>query len=532
MQNLTLTQHDPPQPSFRSSQSVQLVQRRNKRMARIAVTVMLCIIGYSCWAANWPEINVVQIASGLENPVHITHANDGRDRLFIVEQPGRIRIFNADGLQPTPFLDISDRVNCCGERGLLSIAFPPRFTTKGYFYVNYTNSTGNTVISRFSVSGSPDIADPASESLILTIDQPFPNHNGGQIAFGPDGMLYIGMGDGGGGGDPLGSGQNLSSLLGKLLRIDVESGISPYAVPTNNPFATVANVRPEIWASGLRNPWRFSFDRDTGDLYIADVGQNQFEEINFQPAASPGGENYGWNILEGNHCFQPTACDTSGLVPPILEYDHSSGDRSITGGHIYRGEIFPRMRGNYLFADFASGRLAGLRPSSSGFEATLLRDTGFAISSFGEDEQGELYLADYNGAIYRIEDTIRNSELTLGGILASYRPGDLLQVTALETSSSRTTAYDLWIGIGMPDGQLLYLAEGANEQFSAVPQPFKRAINPNEKNHAILDFTLPASLPPGMYRIYALYHEPGFNALELNTSLRSNIAEAVIVIKD
>ena len=499
-------------------------------MARMIITLILFALGSSSWAANWPEISIIPVVNGLEKPVHITHASDGRGRLFIVEQPGRVRIFNNGALQPTPFLDISDRVHCCGERGLLSIAFPPNFAVKGYFYVNYTNAAGNTVISRFSVSGSGDIADPASESLILTIDQPFPNHNGGQIAFGPDGMLYIGMGDGGGGGDPLGSGQDLASLLGKLLRIDVESGIPPYAIPATNPFVAVNNVRPEIWASGLRNPWRFSFDRDTGDLYIADVGQNQYEEINFQPAASPGGENYGWNILEGSHCYQQSSCNSPGLMLPVMEYDHNSGDRSITGGHVYRGGVFPRMRGIYFFADFVSGRVAGIRSSATGFEAALLADTDFAIGSFGENEQGEIYLADYNGAIYRIEDTIRYSELTLTGILASYRPGDLLQVAILETSAPRTIAYDLWVGIGMPDGQLIYLTQSANEQFSAVAQPFKRNISPSDKTHNILNLTLPASLSPGSYRIYALYHEADSSVLELTTSLRSNIAEAIIVV--
>lgn len=501
-------------------------------MTRLIIILILFASGYSSWAASWPDISVIQVANGLENPVYITHANDGRGRLFIVEQSGRVRIFTNGVLQPIAFLDISDRVSCCGERGLLSIAFPPSFATKNHFYVNYTNANGNTVISRFSVSGSGDTADPASESLILTIDQPFANHNGGQIAFGPDGMLYIGTGDGGGGGDPLGSGQDLSSLLGKLLRIDVESDISPYAIPATNPFAGVSGVRPEIWASGLRNPWRFSFDRDTGDLFIADVGQSQYEEINFQPAASRGGENYGWNILEGAHCYQQSICNTEGLIHPIMEYDHSSGERSITGGYTYRGGIFPRMRGIYFFADFASGRLAGLRPLTSGFEASSLADTDFAISSFGENEQGEIHLADYNGAIYRIEDAIRYSELTFTGILARYGPGDPLQVAVVETSPSRSATYDLWVGIGMPDGQLLYLTNFPNEQFSTAPQPFKRKINPNDKTHDILNLVLPESLPAGSYRVYALYHEADASTLELESSLRSNIAEAVIVVEN
>ncbi len=500
-------------------------------MARITLVLILIIAGHSSFAASWPELSFIQVVSGLENPVHITHANDGRGRLFIVEQPGRIRIFSNGSLQPTPFLDITDRVGCCGERGLLSTAFPPGFSTKGYFYVNYTNAAGNTVVSRFSVTGTGEVADPASENLILTVNQPFPNHNGGQIAFGLDGMLYIGMGDGGGGGDPLGSGQDPSSLLGKLLRIDVESGVQPYAIPTSNPFLSISTTRPEIWASGLRNPWRFSFDRESGDLYIADVGQNQYEEVNVQAASSLGGENYGWNIMEGTHCYQQPSCDTNGLVLPVLEYDHGSGDRSITGGHVYRGGNFPRMRSIYLFGDFSSGRMAGMRRlGTGGFESALLSNSGFAISSFGEDESGEVYVADISGTVYRIEDNVRNSELTLTGILPSYQPGDPIHVVVMETSPPRAVVQDLWVAISLPDGQLLFLTDQPGAAFSTAPQPFKRQLGPNDRTHDTLNITLPQPLLAGTYRLYAAYNDPNPGTLDLSSTLRSNIAEAILIV--
>lgn len=495
----------------------------------IVIALVFVVSAHSSFAASWPELSFVPVVNGLEKPVHITHAGDSKKRLFIVEQSGRIRIVINNSLQSMPFLDISDRVGCCGERGLFSAAFPPDFAAKGHFYVNYTNTAGNTVVSRFSVAGAGDVADAASESIILTVDQPFPNHNGGQIAFGPDGMLYIGMGDGGGGGDPLGSGQDPSSLLGKLLRIDVKSGTQPYVIPTNNPFAGASNPRPEIWASGLRNPWRFSFDRESGDLYIADVGQGQYEEINIQAANSSGGENYGWNILEGAHCFLQPSCDTNGLIRPVLEYDHATG-QSVTGGHVYRGGIFPRLRGIYLFGDFVSGRLAGIRRSGTGFEFALLADTSFGISSFGEDESGEVYVADISGTVYRIEDSIRYSELAFTDLLASYRPGDPIRATVTETSPPRSVVQDLWVAISTSDGQFLYLSSQPGVPFSTEPQPFKRQIDPNVRLHEVLNLTLPSTILPGTYRLYAIYNDPNPGTLDLSSTLRSNIAEAAIAI--
>ncbi|MFO0752194.1 MAG: PQQ-dependent sugar dehydrogenase [Thermodesulfovibrionales bacterium] len=352
----------------------------------------------------WPKISFVPKAGGLEAPTHLSAAGDGSGRLFVTEQRGRIKIIKDADLLKTPFLDISSKVSCCGERGLLSVAFPPGYAAKRYFYVNYTDKSGDTVIARYRTSSDPDAADPKSEQVLLTIRQPYANHNGGLLAFGPDGYLYVGMGDGGSGGDPRNNGQNPGVLLGKMLRIDVESGVAPYGIPGTNPFVKKGGYRPEIWALGMRNPWRFSFDRTTGDLYIADVGQDRYEEVDFQPASSRGGENYGWNIREGMHCFKEKECAAAGLTAPVAEYDHSEGC-SVTGGAVYRGRAFPGLQGIYLFADYCSGRLWGLRFSGGKWRKAALADTGYAVSTFGEGEAGEVYLADYRkGTVYRLEE--------------------------------------------------------------------------------------------------------------------------------
>ncbi|MCS7039970.1 MAG: PQQ-dependent sugar dehydrogenase, partial [Anaerolineae bacterium] len=321
-----------------------------------------------------------------------------------VEQAGRVRIIKNGILLPGTFLDIGDRVSCCGERGLLSIAFPPGFAAKQYFYVNYTDPRGDTVVARYRVlPGQPNTADPESEAIILRVEQPYANHNGGQLAFGPDGYLYIGLGDGGSAGDPHDLAQNPATWLGKLLRLDTETGTSPYAIPATNPFTATTGYRGEIWAVGLRNPWRFSFDRATGDLYVADVGQNRREEVNFQPAGSAGGENYGWRVMEGSLCYRPSSCDPTGLVLPVAEYDHSLGC-SVTGGFVARAAAEPALQGIYVFGDYCSGRIWGLRRTADGaWEQALLLDTLFTISTFGEDEAGHLYLADYGrGHVYRL----------------------------------------------------------------------------------------------------------------------------------
>ena len=371
-------------------------------------------------AIDWPELSLDPYLNGLIRPVHITHAGDGSDRLFIVEQAGKVRIAQGGVLLDPPFLDITSKVlspaNGGGnEEGLLSIAFPPDYVNKGHFYVYYNTLESNIRISRFRVSPDPNQADPNTELPILDIQHPInENHNGGQLAFGPDDYLYIGSGDGGGGGDPGENAQDPTSLLGKLLRIDVESGIEPYSIPSTNPFTQTAVYRGEIWALGLRNPWRFSFDRLTGDLFIGDVGQNRWEEIDYQPAASSGGENYGWDILEGTHCFEPP----NGCLPPvnysapIFEYEHYDHPdfgtfRSVTGGRIYRGNAYPRMQGIYFLADAVTGEVWGLKWDGVAWQSQHWADfpTGYGLVSFGEDESGEIYAADmYAGEILHLED--------------------------------------------------------------------------------------------------------------------------------
>lgn len=344
---------------------------------------------------------------GLEKLTGLTHAFD--ERLFVLEQVGRIRIIENNELLPTPFLDIRDRVGSAdSEQGLLGLAFHPDYATpgaryEGYFFVNYTDYSGNTHISRFLVSrGDPYRADPNSEVNYLTVKQPYGNHNGGSLAFGPDGYLYAGLGDGGSQNDPQGNGQNLSTLLGKVLRLDVDSEDGRYTVPTDNPFVGQGDSRPEIWAYGLRNPWRMSFDRATGDLYIADVGQNTYEEVNFQLAGSKGGENYGWSIMEGLHCLSGSNCNKTGLILPIFEYDHSQGC-SISGGYVYRGEQYPEMAGNYFFSDYCSGTIWRLFDDGDTWVGDPLGNSGLIISSFGEDVHGELYVLNYwYGEIYRL----------------------------------------------------------------------------------------------------------------------------------
>jgi glucose/arabinose dehydrogenase len=337
-------------------------------------------------------------------PVGITHAGD--ERLFIVQQVGVIIIHDTIALLPTPFLNIASLVSFGGEQGLLGLAFHPRYAENGFFFVNYTDRNGDTVIARYQVSPTDrNRADPATRKEILFIDQPYPNHNGGELQFGPDGYLYIGMGDGGSAGDPQNRAQSLTQLLGKMLRIDVDHG-EPYAIPPANPFLNTTGPRPEIWAYGLRNPWRFSFDRETGDLWIADVGQGSREEVSFQPAASIGGENYGWRLMEATHCFDARLnCSTEGLVQPIIEYDHATGGCSVTGGYVYRGVRYPRLRGMYIYGDYCSGKVWAAQRNASGPATVVeLADTDFSISAFGEDANGELYLADLDGAVYRIVD--------------------------------------------------------------------------------------------------------------------------------
>jgi glucose/arabinose dehydrogenase len=349
------------------------------------------------------RLELKRVTGGLETPVGVAHAGDGSGRLFVVEKVGRIRVVQDGILLSAPMLDISDRVGSSqSEQGLLGLAFHPGFVENGLFFVNYTDRQGDTVVSKFSMAG-PLSADAGSERVLLKLDQPAANHNGGHLAFGPDGYLYIGTGDGGAAGDKFGNGQNGATLLGAMLRLDVDGG-EPYAIPADNPFVGNSGVRDEIWAIGLRNPWRYSFDRLTGDLYIADVGQNVYEEVDLQPASSPGGENYGWPIMEASHCFPAERnCDQVGLTLPVLEYDHSQGC-SITGGYVYRGLEFPALQGVYLFGDFCSGKIWGAAvQSESGQPVVELARADVQLSSFGEDEAGELYLLDMGqGELFKL----------------------------------------------------------------------------------------------------------------------------------
>jgi glucose/arabinose dehydrogenase len=332
------------------------------------------------------------IASGLDRPVDLQQA-DNSGRLFVVEKIGHIHIVENGELIDGLFLNIEDRVNDnSNEMGLLGLAFHPNYTQNGYFFVNYTGSGGDTFISRFQVSGDPNQANPSSEIVLLRINQPFPNHNGGGLDFGPDGYLYAGLGDGGAAGDPLGNGQSLDTLLGKILRLDVDSA-EPYAIPADNPFGD------EIWAYGLRNPWRISFDALTGDLYIGDVGQGTWEEIDHLPAGSPGGTNFGWNFREGAHEYEGTA--PAGLTDPVAEYSHAEGGCSVTGGYVYRGSM-PEWNGIYLYGDYCTGFVWGLIQVDGQWQEQLLFDTDVNITSFGQDEAGEVYLIGDGGGVYTL----------------------------------------------------------------------------------------------------------------------------------
>jgi len=355
------------------------------------------------------SFKLTRIASGLKQPVYATGAGDGSGRLFVVEQPGRIRVIKDGRLLPAPFLDIRRLVSTAGsERGLLSVAFHPDFATNGIFVVDYTRAAphaGDTVIARYYAAPGSDVADAGSGRQLLTIFQPQANHNGGLVKFGPDGRLYIGMGDGGAAGDtgpghaPQGNGQSLSTLLGKILRVDV-GFTGGYTVPADNP--RLAGARPEIWAYGLRNPWRFSFDRATGDMYIGDVGQNAWEEVDFRPAGDRGGENYGWPVLEATHVYRSGA-SLKGDTKPVAEYAHVDANCSVTGGYVYRGQRVPSMQGFYVFGDYCSGVVRTLVHFAGHWRMATLADTAFLISSFGEDDAGELYLVDLGGSVYRFD---------------------------------------------------------------------------------------------------------------------------------
>ena len=350
------------------------------------------------------HLTFARIARGLSKPVFITHSGDNNGRLFVVEQTGRIRVIRKGVLQSQPFLDLRSKISTGGERGLLGLAFHPDYSWNRKFYVNYTDRNGNTVVEQYLRSATNASVAAPTAKLIIRIAQPYSNHNGGMIAFGPDRYLYIGMGDGGGSGDPGNRAQNLNSLLGKMLRLSVDTR-HPYVVPPTNPYVGRTG-HDLIWSSGLRNPWRFSFDRQTGDLWIGDVGQQRYEEIDRSKAPNAGrGLNYGWRVMEGNHCYNPpTGCNTSGKTLPIAVYGHSQGC-SVTGGYVYRGATYPDLRGVYLFGDFCSGRVWGIDAAGPNAQTpVLLFDTAANITSFGEDQAGNLYLVDHAGDIWLIKD--------------------------------------------------------------------------------------------------------------------------------
>ena len=373
---------DPP----RRINRVYILTRQSKGWVGWFEVRVFNAIEFSEWELN-------EAASGFELPVQATHAGDGSGRLFVVEHKGRIRILKNGAINDEPFLDISDRVKCCGEQGLYNVVFPPTYTDNRHFYVSYT-SPEETVISRFMTTSNPDIADPDSEEILLTIPQPHPSHNGGSMSFSPtDGYLYIGSGDGGGGGGNWLNPQIPGNLMGKLLRIDVESGATPYAIPQSNPFAGVEGYRPEIWAMGLRNPWGLAFDRQTGALYIPDAGGVKKEEVNFQEADSVGGENYGYSLWEGNDCSW--SCDVDNLAYPVSVYDHGQGKCVVVGGAV--------ISSIFVYADFCKGSIWGLQRKGDRWQTTLLMEAGTAISSIGSDETGNLYATGYAlGKIFQL----------------------------------------------------------------------------------------------------------------------------------
>jgi glucose/arabinose dehydrogenase len=387
--------------------------RLPRALAGLGLLLGLAVTTSSCGSEAEPNLpqgagaRLAEIVSGLNFPLYLTAPAGDLSRLFIVERAGVIRIVKDGALLPTPFLDISSEVSLAGEQGLLGLAFDPDYASTGRFVVHYTDLAGDTRVSAFQVSSDPDVADPGSELVVLAADQPFENHNGGELTFGPDGFLYLGLGDGGSSGDPGNRGQDLTELLGSILRIDARS-TTPYAIPPDNPFVGVAGARSEVWSYGLRNPWRFSFDRATGDLYIADVGERQNEEVDVSPAEAGAGAgkglNYGWNRMEGTQCFGASSCDQEGLTLPTFEYGHSEGC-SITGGYVYRGSAIPALQGLYFFADYCGGWVRSFR-YSGGSAAELTEwpalSTGGSIVSFGEDAAGELYVIEAEGRVSRI----------------------------------------------------------------------------------------------------------------------------------
>ena len=395
--------------------AVSMAGPRAVRATRIAALLCSAALLSGCASTATPTtvpiavptavgaIALRQVAAGLHLPLYVADARDADGRLYVVEQGGRIMVVEGGAVRPTPFLDISNLITSGGERGLLSVAFDPDYSQTGRFFVDYTNLDGDTVIERFNSASGGATADRSSGTVILTIGQPASNHNGGLVLFGPDGMLYVGMGDGGGKSE---TSQQGDALLGKMVRLDVRG--DRYAIPPDNPFVGDPAVRDEIWAFGLRNPWRFSFDRQTGDLWIGDVGGGRWEEVDFQAATSRGGENYGWPRMEGPDCGT-VPCDPNAYGLPVAAYRHTDGNCVVTGGYVYRGSAFPGLRGSYLYGDYCSGRVWALS-AADGVSGTavprLVLESGLTLSSFGEDRNGELYLTDLSGGgVYQVVGT-------------------------------------------------------------------------------------------------------------------------------
>lgn len=377
--------------------------------AALLAVVMLLLLAptpaASSPAVEWPDLSVGPQVIAITQPTYVGNAGDGGGRLFVSERAGRIHIAHLGRRLPTPFLDISDRVSTDWiERGLYAFVFPPDYAAKGYFYVSYSDLSGDTVISRFHLTADPNVADPASEEQILVVPHPNQDHHGGQMRFDDDGYMVLALGD----GDEPGWAQDLTRLRGKLLRIDTESGVVPYAIPADNPYVGVAGARDEILASGFRNPWRFGLQPQNGDLLIGDVGEHDREEINLIPGDSGGGQNFGWDIMEGTICFDPpSGCDPTGLTPPLLEYTHADGC-AVTGGEVYRGALFPRMQDIFFYADFCSGKIWGMREEGGEWISALLLETELGINSFGIDEAGTLYVTDYfGGQVLPLRDSVR-----------------------------------------------------------------------------------------------------------------------------
>lgn len=481
--------------------------------------------------ADAQSLESVQLISGLSSPIGaVSIPGDPLNRIFVVQQGGRIRILQNGSMLATDFLNIDPLTNGGGEAGLLGMAFHPDYDTNGKFYVSYTNLSGNSMLVQYTVSSSdPNVANAASATTIYgPVTQPFSNHNGGCIQFGADGMLYLGLGDGGSGGDPGNRAQNINNQLGKIHRFDVDIA-APY-IPASNPFVGVSGL-DEIWAYGIRNPWRFSFDRLTGDLWIGDVGQNAWEEIDFQPAASTGGENYGWKILEGTHCYPSGTCSSAGTVLPVHEYNHSGGNCSVTGGYVARGPLLPNFQGRYFYADYCGGQLKSIDPSSPAVATNHASDVSISgfVTSFGEDANGDLLVVVSAGRIYRIQEEC-SADIATYCTSAPNSAGPGAIISASGSGSITDNNFGLAV-IGLPPGfpgiffygdmqtsspfgQGVLCVAGTNGVIRAKPALVSSFIGTANRN---IDFTTPpfdagiGMITPGTeWNFQYWYRDPGF----------------------